>query len=206
MSRYPTARFLGSAHDRAQFLADDGAEVAVVGRSNSGKSSAINAILERRALARTSRTPGRTQLVNFFGVAPGRRLVDLPGYGYARVTPDLQAHWQALVGAYFEHRRSLAGLFLVVDVRRGLSDRDWQLQEWVSGRPMHVLLTKSDKVVPRLARQALATALAEGGTAFTVQLFSARTGAGVTQAQARLDEMLATAHGSAEAAGAINHR
>ena len=111
MSGYPDARFLTSANRPDQFVTDQGAEVAFAGRSNAGKSSAINAIVNRRQLARTSKTPGRTQLVNFFHLAPGERLVDLPGYGFARVPAGTQEHWRRLLETYFETRRSLRGLF-----------------------------------------------------------------------------------------------
>ena len=114
--------FLTSAYRPDQFVADKGAEVAFAGRSNVGKSSAINAITERKNLARTSKTPGRTQLINFFVLAPGRRLVDLPGYGYARVPKSLRHHWRDLMDAYFTSRRSLSGLMLIMDVRRPLTD------------------------------------------------------------------------------------
>lgn len=187
MSRYPQACYLGSAHDPEQFVPDDGAEVAFVGRSNSGKSSAINAIVGRRRLAHTSRTPGRTQLVNFFGLAPGLRLVDLPGYGYAQVPQRVQAHWQALIQAYFDHRRSLCGLFLVVDARRGLGEGDRRMHDWAAGLgcPVHILLTKADK----LSRQASRAALEAAQVYNSVQLFSAETGDGVPQAQAAMEAL-----------------
>ena len=127
MSQYPDARFILSANAAAQFLPDEGREVAVAGRSNAGKSSAINRIVNRRGFARTSKQPGRTQLINFFDLGAERRLVDLPGYGYARVTRALQDHWRELMVDYFEHRRSLAGVMLVVDSRRLLGDFDWQM-------------------------------------------------------------------------------
>ena len=118
MSQYPEAHFIKSANAASQFVEDTGAEVAVAGRSNAGKSSAINIIVNRRQFARTSKTPGRTQLVNFFGLRDGERLVDLPGYGFAKVSTRMRAHWRDLMANYFESRKSLAGLFLIVDIRR----------------------------------------------------------------------------------------
>jgi GTP-binding protein len=192
MSGYADARFLTSANQPSQFLSDVGAEVAVAGRSNAGKSSAINAIVNRRQLARTSKTPGRTQLVNFFYLAQDQRLVDLPGYGFARVPPATQAHWRKLLEAYFEKRGSLRGLFLTVDIRRSLGELDLQMLIWCRslGRPVHVLLTKADKLNRGPAAAALAAARKAAGPEVTVQLFSAQTGDGVPAARARLTDML----------------
>ena len=192
MSQYPDARFLLSANAPAQFVPDTGREVAVAGRSNAGKSSAINVIVNRRQFARTSRTPGRTQLVNFFELADGRRLVDLPGYGFARVTDATREHWGRLIQAYFEQRRSLAGLLLVVDVRRGLTDFDRQLLDLTAsvGVPVHVLLTKADKLKRGQAAKALSAARAELGDAAGVQLFSALRRSGLDEARAALDGFL----------------
>lgn len=193
MSSYPKARFLTSANDAAQFGDDSGAEVAVAGRSNSGKSSAINAIVHRRDLARTSKTPGRTQLVNFFELQPGARLVDLPGYGYARVPPAMRAHWGRLMEDYFSCRESLAGLIIVMDARRGLSETDWQMLQFAQarGRPVHMLLSKSDKLTRNAARETLKKALSELDGRATAQLFSAVTGEGLDPARAALAQMLA---------------
>jgi GTP-binding protein len=199
MSGYPDARFLTSANRPDQFVADEGAEVAFSGRSNAGKSSAINAIINRQQLARTSKTPGRTQLVNFFHLAPGERLVDLPGYGYARVPTATQGHWRRLLETYFETRRSLRGLFLSVDIRRAPGELDLQMLAWCRalGRPVHVLLTKADKLNRAAATAALAAAGKAVGPDVTVQLFSAPTGDGVAAARARLRAMLAgTFHGT----------
>ncbi len=192
MSGYPEARFLTSAGAARQFLPDDGAEVAFAGRSNSGKSSAINAIVARRGLARTSKTPGRTQLVNFFHLTEGRRLVDLPGYGFASVGPEVRDRWQALLEGYFAGRGCLRGLFLAVDVRRGLGDLDLQMLAWCRslGREVHVLLTKADKLGRGQAAAALAAARRAAGDGVTVQLFSAHDGEGIEAARGRLREML----------------
>ena len=124
MSQYPKAKFILSANDTKQFVCDEGAEVAFAGRSNSGKSSAINVIVNRRQFARTSKTPGRTQLINFFELNDKKRIVDLPGYGFARVNESVKEHWGRLLSYYFENRESLQGLFVIVDIRRGLSEYD----------------------------------------------------------------------------------
>jgi GTP-binding protein len=193
MSAYPDACFLASAHTPAQFLADDGREVAFAGRSNSGKSSAINAILGRRGLARTSKTPGRTQLVNFFAVAgPERRIADLPGYGYARVPEAVRRHWGRLMDAYFRQRRSLAGLFLMMDVRHPLTEFDQGMLDWAeaAGCPVHVLLTKADKLSRGAGAAVLLKLRKALGEFADVQLFSALKGTGVEPARAALDAWL----------------
>ncbi|HEY6450962.1 MAG TPA: ribosome biogenesis GTP-binding protein YihA/YsxC [Steroidobacteraceae bacterium] len=202
MSVYPFAHFMISAAAAAQFPHDAGAEVAIVGRSNAGKSSAINAITARRSLARTSKTPGRTRLLNFFELSPGARLIDLPGYGYAAGARSERAGWAALVQG-LAPRRSLRGLLLVVDARRGILPGDLQLLGWAHslGRPVHVLLSKSDQLkraeAPRLLAESQATLerLAGRGTA---QLFSAHTGAGLAEARARLDAWLLEGSSNAE--------
>jgi GTP-binding protein len=193
MSHYPQASFLTSAHRPGQFLPDEGAEVAFAGRSNAGKSSAINTLVNQRNFARTSKSPGRTQLINFFHLRPEQRLVDLPGYGYARVTKAMQKHWRELLGAYFEERESLAGLFVVVDIRRSLGDFDWQMIDWAAqiGVPAHVLLTKADKLKRGAAKTTLLQAKKELDGAATIQLFSALKKDGAEEGIKVLDEMLA---------------
>ena len=193
MSLYPEARFVTSAARAAQFLPDEGAEVAFAGRSNAGKSSAINTILNRRDFARTSKTPGRTQLINFFALAEGQRLVDLPGYGYARVSREMREGWRELLGDYFDGRESLAGLMVVVDSRRGVLEFDLQMLDW--GRALdcqlHVLLTKADKLSRQEAAAALAAAQRElEDLRVTVQLFSATSKVGLEPARAALAQML----------------
>lgn len=186
MSRFQQAKFLVSAAAPAQFPPDVGAEVAFAGRSNAGKSSAINAITQRRGLARTSKTPGRTRLLNFFELAPERRLVDLPGYGYADAPQAERRTWRPLIDALHE-RASLKGLFLIVDARRGVTLGDEGLLEWVApDQRVHVLLSKADKLTRAEAARALRAAADELAGRATVQLFSATEGTGVGEAQKAL--------------------
>jgi GTP-binding protein len=186
MSIYPSVRFLTSADEPHQLAPDSGLEVAFAGRSNSGKSTAINAITQRNGLARVSRTPGRTQLINFFELEAGRRLVDLPGYGFAKVPEKVRQHWLALMEHYFNVRESLVGLMLVVDARRGLGEQDVAMLEWVLARQRsaHVLLTKADKLNRRDSQRVLKeTATACEDTAVTAQLFSAHAKQGIDTAR-----------------------
>jgi GTP-binding protein len=181
-------RYLASAYDPSELPPDTGAEAAFAGRSNAGKSSAINALTHHKRLAFVSKTPGRTQTINFFGCAPNRRLVDLPGYGYAAVSKRERADWGKLISAYLQARGSLQGLVLIADSRRTLTSLDEQLIGWYrrSGRPLLVLLTKADKLGHAAASNALKTteiALAAWYPAATVQLFSAVDGTGLTAAQ-----------------------
>jgi GTP-binding protein len=196
MSHYPNAAFLTSANARHQFLPDAGAEVAFAGRSNAGKSSAINAIVNRRQFARTSKTPGRTQLVNFFSLGDERRLVDLPGYGFAKVSDSMRAHWDKLLTDYFQSRDSLAGLILVVDIRRGLTAFDEQMIAFAGDLPVHVLLTKADKLKRGQAAKALLTARKALAGRASVQLFSALKRAGLEEARTVLDDWLGAAANS----------
>jgi GTP-binding protein len=192
MSQYPDAKFLLSANAPQQFVDDVGREVAVAGRSNAGKSSAINVIVNRRQFARTSKTPGRTQLINFFALRDGERLVDLPGYGFARVDAGTREHWGELIQGYFMQRQSLKGLLLVVDVRRGLMDFDRQMLALAREvtLPVHVLLTKADKLKRGKAAAALLQARKQLGDSAGVQLFSALRQNGLDEARARLAEFL----------------
>jgi GTP-binding protein len=198
MSQYPEARFLKSANATKQFVPDQGAEVAVAGRSNAGKSSAINVIVNRRQFARTSKTPGRTQLVNFFELRDGKRLVDLPGYGFARVSDSVRRHWGELLSAYFESRRSLCGLILIVDIRRQLTDFDRQMIAFAESvdLPVHVLLTKADKLKKGQAANALLAVSKELGSRASVQLFSALKRQGEQEARSVLERFLDGAPGS----------
>jgi GTP-binding protein len=200
MSLYPKVRFLLSAASEEQFPADVGAEVAFAGRSNSGKSSAINTIMVRNGLARASKTPGRTRLLNFFEVEEGRRILDLPGYGYAEASPVEKKQWIALI-ARLPARTSISGLFLIVDIRRGITDQDEQLLDWAdaSGWPVHVLLTKADKLNQRDRAAALTEAQERLGESMTAQVFSATDKIGVQPAKKRLDQMLRPERPAAEA-------
>ena len=186
MSRFTEARFLTSVATPAQFPPDLGAEVAFAGRSNAGKSSAINVITQRHGLARTSKTPGRTRLLNYFELAPSKRLIDLPGYGYASVANAERGAWLPLLEK-LRARASLKGLFVIVDSRRGLMEGDEGLIEWADGaHRLHVLLSKADKlnrVESAAVLRATSTRLAGRGT---VQLFSALRGIGLREAQETL--------------------
>jgi len=192
MSAYPQVKFVTSANQVGQLPSDTGAEVSVSGRSNAGKSSAINVITGRKGLARTSKAPGATRLINFFELEPGRRLVDLPGYGFAKVPGAMRAHWGELISAYFKRRESLRGAIVVMDVRHPLTanDRDMLAVALSRNIPVHVLLTKADKLGRGAARQALAGFLRDAGKGVTAQLFSALSGEGLEEARRMLERML----------------
>jgi GTP-binding protein len=181
-------RFLKSAARPADFPADEGCEVAVVGRSNSGKSTAINRIVGQAKLARVSKTPGRTQLINFFELAPGCRLVDLPGYGFARVPVAMRDHWRSLIEAYFAGRRSLVGLIVTVDIRRGLKDLDLNMIEWARelGLPLLLLLTKADKLSRGAGQKQRLAISREIGEGVGLELFSSIQGTGVEPGRRQL--------------------
>ena len=177
------AEFLTSAPDLAHCPAGDQPEVALTGRSNAGKSSVLNRLTGSRATARTSKTPGRTRMLNFFALQSGARLVDLPGYGYAKAAASAQAQWQSAVNDYLSHREQLAGVILVTDIRHPGMAFDEDVIRWAtaSEMPLHILLNKADKL--KRGRQAQAIAryrqrLAEGQG---VQLFSAANGAGLDE-------------------------
>ncbi|MES9955749.1 MAG: ribosome biogenesis GTP-binding protein YihA/YsxC [Sedimenticola sp.] len=190
---YHQARFLTSAAKLNQSPADEGIEVAFAGRSNAGKSSAINTLCQQRNLARTSKTPGRTQLLNFFALDEQRRLVDLPGYGYAKVAEKVKLQWQKELAAYLEQRQSLRGIILLVDVRHPLKEFDQQMLDWSAqiDLPVHILLTKADKLKHGAASKALLQirkAVAPFGEQVSVQLFSSLKRQGVDQAHSVLDQ------------------
>lgn len=185
MASFPAAEFIVSAWQPRQFPPDAGAEVAFVGRSNSGKSSALNAITGRRDLARTSKTPGRTQLINFFALRDGQRLADLPGYGYAKVPAEMRNHWRELMARYVEGRASLAGLVLVMDARRPLMEFDWEMLNWAREQslPTHLLLTKADKLSRSESARTLKDVTNQAAGYATAQLFSSVNKTGVEQAR-----------------------
>jgi GTP-binding protein len=193
VSVFPHVQFLVSAAQASQFPADQGAEVAFAGRSNAGKSSAINTIVQRNGLARVSKTPGRTRLLNFFTVGTDRRIVDLPGYGYAAAPDADRRTWGPMIGALRE-RECLRGLVLIVDSRRGVAPEDENLIAWAreGGRemPVHVLLSKSDKLNRSESTKALREAKTTLAAAATVQLFSAHDKTGVEEAQRTLQAWL----------------
>lgn len=189
---YHQAQYLKSAMELSQLPPDKGCEVAFIGHSNAGKSSAINAITGIRGLARTSHTPGRTQTINLFVLDPHRRLIDLPGYGYAKVPRTIKERWQKTVDEYLEARQCLRGLVLVMDIRHPLKEGDQQLLAWSvkCEVPAHILLTKADKLNASEARKALKeviTALEPFGATITVQIFSALQMQGIETAQTHLD-------------------
>ena len=192
MSHYPDAQFITSANARKQFVPDTGAEVAVAGRSNAGKSSAINVIVNRKQFARTSKTPGRTQLVNFFSLSDSQRLVDLPGYGFARVSDAMREHWGELLTEYFRSRESLRGLLLIVDIRRQLKDFDRQMISFAEDvdLPIHILLTKADKLKRGQAARAMLEVCKELGEQASVQQFSALNRQGEAEARDVLNRFL----------------
>ncbi|HLB56092.1 MAG TPA: ribosome biogenesis GTP-binding protein YihA/YsxC [Coxiellaceae bacterium] len=188
---YNKAAYLTSATTLEQLPMDDGHEVAFIGRSNAGKSSAINAITNVTGLARTSSTPGRTQMINYFVIDDAHRLVDLPGYGFAKVPPAVKMRWQNLIVDYLETRKSLAGLILVMDSRHPLKDLDQQMIAWCVDFqvPLHILLTKADKLTKSAQQNALFTvekALSTMGD-ISVQLFSALKKTGVDAARKKID-------------------
>ena len=195
--RLENARFIISVHDPDLLPPDGAPEVAFIGRSNAGKSSAINTLVGRRRLAYVSKTPGRTQLVNFFAVDEHGFLVDLPGYGYAGVPLAVREHWNTLVGRYVRERGALAGVVVVMDARHPLTPLDRRLLEWLkpANRDLHVLLTKSDKLSAQAAHRTLAQARKElaglypGGT---VQLFSSLKRTGTAEAGARISGWMRT--------------
>lgn len=192
---YARARFVLSAARLAQLPDDGRPEVALVGRSNAGKSSALNLICQQNGLARVSKTPGRTQLLNVFDIDGRARLVDLPGYGFAQVPIAVRNAWGALVGGYIEQRMALKGVIVVMDIRHPLTELDVQMLEWCRDRLLaaHILLTKADKLsfgagkntVLKVRRE-----LRDFDPDMTVQAFSSTAGTGVDEARAKLDGWL----------------
>lgn len=192
---YNRAKFVISVASLSQLPADSGGEVVFAGRSNAGKSSAINTLTNIRGLAHTSKTPGRTQLINFFDLDEDRRLVDLPGYGYAKVPDKVKRQWQNLLESYLQKRECLVGMVLVMDVRHPLTEFDQQMLSWAESvaLPVHILLTKSDKLK---RGPASSTCLQVRKTVemyeipVSVQLFSSLKRLGVDQVHLCLDQWL----------------
>ncbi|HIF7605549.1 TPA: ribosome biogenesis GTP-binding protein YihA/YsxC [Klebsiella pneumoniae] len=189
---YQLTHFVTSAPDIRHLPADTGIEVAFAGRSNAGKSSALNTLTNQKNLARTSKTPGRTQLINLFEVAEGKRLVDLPGYGYAQVPEEMKIKWQRALGEYLEKRLCLKGLVVLMDIRHPLKDLDQQMIEWAveSDIQVLVLLTKADKLASG-ARKAQVNMVREAVLDFNgdiqVEPFSSLKKSGVDKLRQKLD-------------------
>lgn len=183
---YRQAHFLKSAEKLSQCPDDVGYEVAFAGRSNAGKSSAINTLTDNKKLARTSKTPGRTQLINFFQIDEDRRLVDLPGYGYAKVSESMKLNWQKHLSEYLQKRKCLHGIVLLMDSRHPLQEFDLSVIAWASegNLPVHLVLTKSDKLKPNAARNQLRQVKAkvkDMGLNATVQMLSSLKKSGVDE-------------------------
>jgi GTP-binding protein len=188
---YHRARFLKSAAKLTQSPIDSGYEVAFAGRSNAGKSSALNTLCGQKSLARTSKTPGRTQLLNFFSLDEQRRLVDLPGYGYAKVAEAVKKQWQQSLADYIEYRQCLRGLILLMDIRHPLTDFDLQMLQWNThhGLPTHILLTKADKLKAGAAKNTLLKVqrTLSDHPEITVQRFSSMKKQGIDECHQILD-------------------
>lgn len=190
-------RFITSAPDLRHLPPDEGVEIAFAGRSNSGKSSALNAICDQTHLAKTSRTPGRTRLINLFETAPGCSLVDLPGYGYAAVPESMKRAWQKSLSEYLQQRRALRGIVVTMDIRHPLKDHDRLIIDWSLGAnlPALILLTKADKLGPTARREAAGEVrhlLSEFGGTFTVIPFSALRKIGLDETRAVLRSWFST--------------
>lgn len=202
--RYHNASYLCSVHELSQLPADTGAEVVFAGRSNAGKSSVINALTQQKKLARTSKQPGCTRQINFFQLGRNARLVDLPGYGYARVPGSLKAHWGRLIDGYLAQRRSIAGLVLIVDIRRSIAEPDARMLAWreARGLPARVLLNKADKLSGGAARRACLEVEKRLGPGSEAQLFSAAEKSGLEELVWALEAWLEPAGPTPDSQGA----
>lgn len=190
---YQQARFLQSATTLNTLPPELGFEVAFAGRSNSGKSSTLNRLCQQKSLARTSKTPGRTQLINFFSLPEGKFLVDLPGYGYAKVPEKVKLEWQKFIETYLTQRFPLCGLVIVMDIRRPMLDDDMKMLNWTNSRnlPVHVVLNKADKLKHGQAKNAFLKTqkqLKEINPTYTVQMFSALKGTGINELETQLNK------------------
>jgi GTP-binding protein len=190
--KFQTAKFVTSAATLPQCPPDEGAEIAFCGRSNAGKSSAINALTDQKGLARTSKTPGRTQLINFFTLDDETKLVDLPGYGYAKVPISVKEHWHRHLDEYLRDRKSLRGMVLLMDIRHPLKEFDQMMIEWSieSGLPLHILLTKADKLKRGGQQNSLLGLRKHLPTEITVQIFSATKRLGIKELEKSLTDWL----------------
>ena len=191
-SPFHNAQFLSSAFRLDQLPEDEGAELAFAGRSNAGKSTAINRLTRQKNLCKTSKTPGRTQLINMFSLNESHRLVDLPGYGFAKVPVKMRQHWDQVLSRYLLERRSLVGLVVVVDIRRGLGDLDLGLIDLVGpDLPVHILLAKADKLKHGARQKVLQQTLkAVAGDHLSASCFSALNGYGLEEFETQCAEML----------------
>jgi GTP-binding protein len=189
MGLFSRATFFTTVNDLHALPLHGGKEVAFAGRSNAGKSSALNTLANHTRLAFTSKTPGRTQHINYFDLGDNRFMVDLPGYGYAKVPPAIRAHWEALLSEYLQTRSALAGLVVIMDSRHPLTPLDEQMLDWfaITGKPVHILLTKSDKLSRQQSSKTLLEVrayLKEHYPNYTVQLFSSLKKLGADDAEA----------------------
>ena len=194
---YRQASFLQSASTMDTLPPELGFEVAFAGRSNAGKSSTLNRLCQQKSLARTSKTPGRTQLINFFGLPEGKFLVDLPGYGYAKVPEKVKKEWQKFIESYLTLRFPLCGLVIVMDIRRPMLEYDLNMLAWTNTRdlPVHIVLNKSDKLKHGQAKTMLLKTqkqLKEINPSYTAQIYSALKGVGVKDLENQLDSWLKT--------------
>lgn len=177
------ASYVLSAHELKQLPKDQGIEVAIAGRSNAGKSSAINTFTDQKSLARTSKTPGRTQQIVIFELDEDRRIADLPGYGYAKVPVKLREHWRKVMARYFETRKCLRGVVLVMDIRHPMKDFDRQMLDWCdqAGIPCHILMTKADKLKRGPAKSTLLKVRRELPASASIQIFSSSNKTGLDE-------------------------
>ena len=188
---FENIKFIKSANQVSQFPEDSGSEIALVGRSNAGKSTALNAIFRRKNIAKTSKTPGRTQLINFFDIDDNCRVVDLPGYGFAAVSKEKRKQWDELISDYFRTRDALKGVFLIIDSRRMITELDHLFLDFYLplGKSLHVILTKADKLKKLEQIEVLKSTETPLGKVATIQLFSGTKKKGITVAKQRMNEI-----------------